>query len=116
MASRRPDNQPIREDATPPTGTPWLQVRGADLVLRVHVQPRASQEGIEGVHGDRLRLRVSAPPVEGAANARVIAVLAELLGIPRGALTVMRGAKSRDKDLVIHGAAARARQLAARLS
>jgi uncharacterized protein (TIGR00251 family) len=121
MASRRPDNQrPARRPApsqgeTAPQDLPWLQVRGADLLLRVRVQPRASHEGVEGVQGDRLRMRVSAPPVEGAANTRVVLVLAELLGIPRTQLTVTRGAKSREKDLLIHGAATRAAELAARL-
>jgi uncharacterized protein (TIGR00251 family) len=121
MARRRPDNQrPPRGpassegDAVPPE-LPWLQVRGADLLLRVRVQPRASHEGVEGVQGDRLRMRVSAPPVEGAANTRVVLVLAELLGIPRAQLRVTRGAKSREKDLLIQGAAARAAELAARL-
>jgi len=91
-------------------------VRGADLLLRVRVQPRAAHEGVAGVHGERLRVRVSAPPVEGAANARLVQVLAALLGIPPGTVTVTRGAKSRDKDLVLHGAASRRAAHAARLS
>jgi uncharacterized protein YggU (UPF0235/DUF167 family) len=59
---------------------------------------------------------VSAPPVEGAANSAVVLLLAQLLDLPRTSITVTRGAKSRDKDLVLQGAAARAAQLAARLA
>jgi uncharacterized protein len=123
MPPRRRDNQRPPADANPARAAapgqgaiPWLVLHGADLVLRVRVQPRASHEGVEGVHGGRLRVRVSAPPVEGAANARVLLVLAELMGIPRSQLTVTRGAKSRDKDLLIQGAHRRAAELAARLS
>jgi uncharacterized protein (TIGR00251 family) len=120
MPPRRRGNQrsPQRAAAAPaPQGAlPWLEVRGADLVLRVRVQPRASHEGVDGVREDRLRVRVSAPPVEGAANERVVLVLANLMGIPARSLTVTRGAKSREKDLLIHGAAGRLAALAARLS
>jgi uncharacterized protein len=110
--ARRPAASPPAQAGSTP---PWLQVRGADLLLRIRVQPRATPEGVAGLHGDRLRLRVSSPPVEGAANARVVQVLAGLMGIPAGLLTVSRGAKSRDKDLLILGAATRAQELAALL-
>lgn len=85
-------------------------------MLRVRVQPRASREGVDGVQGERLRLRVSAPPVEGAANTAVVRLLAAHLSWPKSAITVTRGAKSRDKDIVLTGAGSRAAELAARLT
>jgi uncharacterized protein (TIGR00251 family) len=94
---------------------PWHEILGSDLLIRVRVQPRASREGIDGAHDGRLKVRVSAPPVEGAANARVVLLLAEQLGVPRSTLTLTRGAKSRDKDILVQGVAARAPELIARL-
>lgn len=61
-------------------------------------------------------MRVSSPPVEGAANERLVRLLAEALDVPRASITLTRGAKSRDKDLTVHGVAARASELIARLS
>jgi uncharacterized protein len=94
----------------------WYDVRGADLLLRLRIQPRASREGIDGVREGRLRVRLHTPPVEGAANERLVRVLAEALDVPRASITLTRGAKSRDKDLTVHGVAARACELIARLS
>ena len=93
----------------------WYAVRGADLLLRLRIQPRAAHEGIEGVREGRLRVRVSSPPVEGAANERLIRILADVLGVPRSSIALTRGAKSRDKDVTVHGVAPRASELIARL-
>lgn len=76
------------------------------MVLRVRVRPRASPEGIAGLRADRLQLRVGAAPVDGAANARVIALLAEELGIARSRIAIARGDTSRDKELLIANGAA----------
>lgn len=97
-------------------GLPWHEIRGADLLLRVRVQPRASREGIEGVREGRLKVRVSAPPVAGAANTGVVLLLAARLDLPRSSLSVVRGARSRDKDVLIRAAGPRAEALIARLT
>ena len=94
----------------------WYTIRGADLLLRLRIQPRASHEGIEGVRDGRLRVRVSSPPVEGAANERLIRILADVMDVPRGSLALTRGIKSRDKDVTVHGVAPRAPELVARLA
>jgi len=73
------------------------------LVIDVVVQPRASREAIGPVQGDRLRVAVSAPPVEGAANAAVVRALAEALGVPRGAVEIVRGRTGRRKTVRIRG-------------
>ena len=80
--------------------------------LRVRVQPRASREGIAGFRDAVLTVRVSAPPVAGAANAAVTRLLAEALGVARGSVRVVRGERARDKVVRIDGrtdAQARAR-------
>lgn len=78
------------------------------LRFAVRVQPRASRAAIEGLHGDALRVRVTAPPVDGAANEAVVALLAEALGVPRSAVRVVAGASGRRKVVEVSGAAAEA--------
>ena len=101
---------------TQPPQPVWYDVRGADLLLRLRIQPRASKEGIDGVREGKLRVRVSSPPVDGAANERLIRILSDVMAVPRGAIVLIRGAKSRDKDVTVHGVAARASELLARLA
>lgn len=71
--------------------------------LRVHVQPRASRTEVVGLHGDAVKVRVAAPPVEGAANDEVIRLIAGLLGIPKRDVRVVAGATDRRKQLEITG-------------
>lgn len=80
----------------------------------VRVQPRASRTGVDGLFGDALRVRVSAPPVDGAANEAVIRVLAEALHVPRVAVRIVAGASSRTKIVEVAGVSVEAvRALAA---
>lgn len=71
--------------------------------LDLQVVPRASQESLGPVHGERLKLHVSAPPVDGAANEAVRALLARLLGVPRAQVEITRGETGRKKTVRIHG-------------
>jgi uncharacterized protein (TIGR00251 family) len=73
--------------------------------LRVRVQPRASRTEIAGVLGEELRVRLQAPPVDGAANEALVRFLAETLGVPRSAVTIVSGLSSRSKSLAIEGIA-----------
>lgn len=68
----------------------------ADGMLRVRVTPKASRDRIEA-DGDVLRVWVTAPPADGKANAAVRALLARALGVPKSALTLVRGETARDK-------------------
>lgn len=78
--------------------------RAADGVrLRVRVQPRASADAIGGWEAGVLRVRVTAPPVEGEANRAVTALLAGTLRVPRSAVRVVRGERSRDKLVAVAG-------------
>src|SRR5262249_25558895 len=71
--------------------------------LTVHLQPNASKSELGGLHGDALKIRIAAPPVHGAANAALIAFLAEPLGVPRDSVRLVSGASSRRKRLEIDG-------------
>lgn len=84
----------------------------ARLVL--HVQPRARRTGVVGRHGDAIKVRVQAPPVEDAANAELVRFLAEALGLPAGAVEIVSGRTGRRKIVEVRGLtgeAARARLL-----
>ena len=74
------------------------------LLLRLHVQPRAAGNGVAGLQGDMLKLRLTTPPVDGKANKAVIAYLAKLFHLPKSALTIKSGQQSRSKAVVITGA------------
>ncbi len=77
--------------------------RDAGVRFAVHVQPRAKRPGIDGTHGDALRVRVHAPPVEGAANAAVVAVIADALGLPTRAVRIVAGQSGRQKLVDVDG-------------
>jgi uncharacterized protein len=86
---------------------PRLQVRevaSGGVRFAVRVQPRASRSEIVGVQGDALRVRLSAPPVAGAANAALIELLAAALAVPRAQIRVVAGASSRNKIVEVFGA------------
>lgn len=73
------------------------------VCLELHVQPGASRTEVAGLHGDRLKLRIAAPPVEGKANDAVIEWIAGRCGVPRARVRIMRGAGSRRKSVEIEG-------------
>jgi uncharacterized protein len=74
------------------------------LVVDVLVQPRSSRPGVGPAVGDRLRVSVTAPPVDGAANVAVIEALAEAFGVRRADVTIVRGETGRRKTVRIAGA------------
>ena len=69
--------------------------------LRVHLQPRAARTRVVGPHGNAIKIQVQAPPVDGAANAALIGVLAETLALPRAAIRIVHGATAREKVVEI---------------
>lgn len=70
---------------------------GGDLLLAVHVLPRAKRDEVLGVLGDRLKIKITAPPVDGQANRHLTGVLAELFGVPRRDVLLLSGQTGRDK-------------------
>jgi uncharacterized protein len=75
----------------------------AGLEVRLHVQPRAKRCEISGIHNRALKIKVTAPPVEDAANRAVVEYVAALLGSSKSGLRIISGLKSRDKTLQIKG-------------
>jgi uncharacterized protein (TIGR00251 family) len=73
------------------------------IQLDVRVQPRASKTEIAGVQDGRLKIRLSAPPVDGAANTACRDFLAELLGVSKSAVSLTSGEKAREKSFRIKG-------------
>jgi uncharacterized protein (TIGR00251 family) len=71
--------------------------------LRLRVQPRASVTEIAGLHGNEIRIRVAAPPVDGAANEALVRFLAERLDVGRSAVTVTSGSGARSKTVIVTG-------------
>lgn len=76
------------------------------VIFGVHVQPRASRNEICGVQGTEMRLRLTSPPVEGAANKLCGDFLAKLLGIAKSRVSIVAGDKSRHKTIRIEGVTA----------
>ena len=73
------------------------------VVFSVHVIPRSKKEGLAGFHGDAVKLKVSAPPVEGSANKAVVRFFAKLFGVPKGDVEILRGATGREKQVLVRG-------------
>ena len=74
-----------------------------DSRIRVRLTPRAARDEIAGWQGDVLRVRVTAPPVEGQANAALARLLARALGVPPSRVGVIAGARGREKTVAIEG-------------
>lgn len=77
--------------------------QGQDLVLQCHIQPRASRDEFCGLHGDRLKIRLKAPPVDGKANAHLLGFLAKAFGVARSRVSLLQGKTSRAKTVRIEG-------------
>lgn len=88
----------------PPRATdsaPACRWQDGDLLLSVQVQPRARGSEFAGLHGDHLKIRLAAPPVDGQANAALIDFLAEAFGVPKRQVVLVAGASGRSKRLRI---------------
>ena len=81
----------------------WLRATADGVALELLVQPRASRAKLGPIHGDRVKIAVTAPPVDGEANAAVIELVARALGVERGAVAVIAGAASRRKTVAVRG-------------
>ena len=84
----------------------FLRAESEGVMLSVKLQPRASANEIGEVLGDELRIKVTAPPVDSAANEALIRLLAETLDCPRNRIELVRGNTSRHKVLRLHGISA----------
>lgn len=101
-----PASGPNLTTRPPDSAIPWRETKeGVELAVRL--TPRGGRSGIDGIAeaGGRavLRVRVAAPPVDGAANEALVKTLAEVLGLPRSAIRIVAGAKGRIKTLRLEG-------------
>jgi len=84
----------------------WYRKSKEGWLISVHAQPGAKKSAVAGLHGDALKVRVAAPPVEGKANEALTAFVARALGLPRRAVSIVKGESSREKLLLITDASA----------
>lgn len=82
----------------------FLKAASNGVLISVRLQPRSSRNQVEGVVEGALKIRLTAPPVEGEANRALIEFLSELTGIRKSAFTIYSGHKSRDKSVLAEGA------------
>ncbi|MDD3927328.1 MAG: DUF167 domain-containing protein [bacterium] len=73
------------------------------LVFEIKIHPRASKDAVEGVRDGKLEVRITAPPLEGQANERLIKILSKKLGISKSSLTILSGEHSRCKKIAVTG-------------
>jgi uncharacterized protein (TIGR00251 family) len=85
------------------SAAPYLQETSEGVYLCLKVQPRASRNAVLGPSGNELKLSITAPPVDSAANIAVIDFIADFLDLPRAAVQLARGNTSRHKKLFIKG-------------
>lgn len=84
----------------------WLRVTAdGSLVLTLHIQPGAKTTGFAGLHGEAMKIRLAAPPVDGKANAALCAFLADFCAVPKSAVTLISGETARAKRVRVEGAA-----------
>ncbi len=74
---------------------------GEDLILDCHLQPKASRDEFAGLHGERLKIRLTAPPVDGKANAQLLAFLAAAFSVSKSQVSLESGQQSRQKRVRI---------------
>lgn len=81
----------------------WIQDQRGTVRLALRVTPRARRDEIVGLHGDRLRIRLQSPPVEGKANRALLRFLSQTLGVSTAAVTLVSGEHGRNKTVAVTG-------------
>ena len=82
---------------------PWIKTAKDGVVISIHLSPRASRDAVDGLHGDALKVKIKAPPVDGKANAYLLVFLAKTLGVPTSSVSLERGETSREKTVMVRG-------------
>ena len=80
---------------------PYLKENADGITLTVFVQPKSSKNMIAGLHNDALKIKLTSPPVDGAANKMCIQYLAKCLKVPKSSIEIVSGHKSRTKRLLL---------------
>ena len=83
--------------------TAWYRRNGEVLTLTLHVQPGAKRTEVMGLHGEALKIRLAAPPIEGRANEALLKFIAERFGVPLRQVELKQGGQSRHKVVAVTG-------------
>ncbi len=81
----------------------WYRSSGNSIMLILHVQPGAKQTSVAGLHGDALKIRLAAPPIEGRANEALLRFIADFFKVPLRAVELKQGGQSRHKRVEVCG-------------
>lgn len=84
----------------------WINQSDDGVIITVHAVPRAAKDAVQGLHGDALKIRLHAPPVDGKANEALVSFLGKMLNIPKGNIALKSGANQRRKIVLIAGISA----------
>lgn len=82
---------------------PWLRMHDSVVTLTLHVQPGAKRTEVIGLHGEALKVKLAAPPVEGKANEALLRFLADFFAVPLRQVELKQGGQSRHKVVAISG-------------
>jgi uncharacterized protein (TIGR00251 family) len=80
-----------------------MKETGNGVIFRIHVVPKSAKNECVGIQGNAIKLKITAPPVEGQANDACIRFLSDLLGVKKNQVTIVSGHKSRKKTVAIEG-------------
>ncbi|WP_318479418.1 DUF167 family protein YggU [Photobacterium leiognathi] len=78
-----------------------IHLDGDDLIIRLYIQPKASRDQIVGLHGDEIKIAITAPPVDGKANAHLVKYLSKQFKVAKGLIHVEKGLQGRHKQVRI---------------
>lgn len=81
----------------------WYVIKGDCLTLTLHVQPGAKHTAVAGLHGEALKIRLAAPPIEGRANEALLRFIAGIFEVPLRNVTLKQGEQSRHKRVEVRG-------------
>ncbi len=79
----------------------WIKTSKMGVLLDIHLTPKASRDENSGLHGDSLKVKIKAPPVDGKANTYLVRFIAEKLGISKSRVSLVRGETSREKTVLV---------------
>ena len=81
----------------------WYRQVDETITLTLHIQPGAKRTEIAGLHGDALKIRLAAPPVDGAANEALLKLIADIFNVPERQVELKQGGQSRRKVVQVQG-------------
>ena len=82
---------------------PWISESDEGVIITIHAVPRAANDAVQGLHGDALKIRLHAPPVDGKANEALVSFLSQKLNIPKSNIALKSGTNQRRKIVLIAG-------------